>query len=133
MKVDAAVQGDDLIESLPLRECGLKVPLERKAVFVYLSLPLRECGLKGEFERKNGRRPFVTPLAGVWIERNCRIEDLKLDESLPLRECGLKGHCGRRRTRDNPVTPLAGVWIERTEYDEMIVENESHSPCGSVD
>ena len=32
------------------------------------SLPLRECGLKGLIHRKARKRRRVTPLAGVWIE-----------------------------------------------------------------
>ena len=55
------------------------------------SLPLRECGLK--YRRNDGKMIIstVTPLAGVWIEIGIAIIlRANVIESLPLRECGLK-------------------------------------------
>ena len=55
--------------SLPLRECGLKSLRSLQSAEALRSLPLRECGLKFFDDLPdNGMLPFVTPLAGVWIE-----------------------------------------------------------------
>ena len=81
---------------------------------------------------------LVTPLAGVWIERNSSLVSSRCTSSLPLRECGLKAICywpAQRRSKSlplrecglkvttsscwmphSPVTPLAGVWIERVVF-----------------
>ena len=53
----------------------------------------------------------VTPLVGVWIEI---IRTAVIIKALN-------------------VTPLVGVWIEIWEVAEYEEEDNSHSPCGSVD
>ena len=79
-----------LAASLPLRECGLKYLLWHPSLIYPPSLPLRECGLK--FSPLHGYSVglHVTPLAGVWIEIPCNTESGSDAKSLPLRECGLK-------------------------------------------
>ena len=57
-----------LMESLPLRECGLKCDCNLESLQKKLSLPLRECGLKS------------------WSYHVISLSHV----SLPLRECGLK-------------------------------------------
>ena len=56
--------------------------------------------------------PYVTPLAGVWIEIPTWVHPLEHLPSLPLRECGLKLQCFNGLAAGDRVTPLAGVWIE---------------------
>ena len=71
---------------------------------------MRECGLKDDPVVVSEERGKVTPLAGVWIERE-QLAELKIEPgSLPLRECGLKASRA-----------------------VMLLENPCHSPCGSVD
>ena len=36
----------DVMQSLPLRECGLKSLKQKMLAQIIMSLPLRECGLK---------------------------------------------------------------------------------------
>ena len=79
-----------LKESLPLRECGLKLAVLQQISMGMRSLPLRECGLKPLFSSAYITAIKVTPLAGVWIETTCNFT----------------------RSRFHQVTPLAGVWIE---------------------
>ncbi len=57
------------------------------------SLPVRECGLK--LPDNTTKRPLlhVTPCAGVWIEIGMRDSWRQTLWSLPVRECGLKCEC----------------------------------------
>ena len=56
----------------------------------YESLPTRECGLKLKVRYRNVWMPVVTPYAGVWIEINSLKSKVLKILSLPTRECGLK-------------------------------------------
>ena len=56
------------IQSLPSRECGLKLDDDMIAGTGELSLPSRECGLKYRPELCETKSENVTPFAGVWIE-----------------------------------------------------------------
>ena len=104
--------------------------------FLHLtSLPLRECGLKLFLQKRKRQDGSVTPLAGVWIEiiktttstifywrhSPCGSVDWNTPRviaspiptmSLPLRECGLKSFRDWTCKKGATVTPLAGVWIE---------------------
>ena len=55
-------------QSLPVRECGLKLPNLWDSPHIVESLPVRECGLKSE----------------------ARKDAAPVEMSLPVRECGLK-------------------------------------------
>ena len=102
---------DKAVESLPLRECGLKYTAYIQFVQMILSLPLRECGLKSDTtEEDMADIPGVTPLAGVWVEI--------ISTS--------------RQLQSSQVTPLAGVWVEIT-GDSQYTEGSRSLPlreCG---
>ena len=75
----------------------------------------------------------VTPLVGVWIEI-CSFKDKVVQHCVTplvgvwIEITGKLASIIRRR-----VTPLVGVWIEIKQRFSMSEEEESHSPCGSVD
>ena len=77
-------------QSLPVRECGLKLEDTVNKTVITASLPVRECGLKYLLFYILLRCNLVTPRAGVWIE---------IASSLSAYPMAL-------------VTPRAGVWIE---------------------
>ena len=110
IKIDRCFCG--ILQSLPLRKCGLKWVLHGPLKINQKSLPLRKCGLKLSAIGAVSTGVLVTSLAEVWIE----IWDLQMllsnFRSLPLRKCGLKlpGDAGILRT--GYVTSLAEVWIE---------------------
>ena len=119
------------------------------------SLPLRECGLKLKCSARLEHLITVTPFAGVWIEITLSSYTVKPMTSLPLRECGLKLVIVLIFTMATNVTPFAGVWIEIVsvfivEYNFKVtpfagvwieihrrnirsLDLPSHSLCGSVD
>ena len=108
IKIDRCFCG--ILQSLPLRKCGLKFFKQTIRTIISTSLPLRKCGLKSGLYRERIRYWLVTSLAEVWIKitiQECMREDSK---SLPLRKCGLK-------------------FPNRT----LIVLAVGHFPCGSVD
>ena len=74
---ETIVKNHPWTESLPLRECGLKLTQYGLRIRTKESLPLRECGLK-----------------------SCRSSvDLDRRRSLPLRECGLKSQAEKEELR----------------------------------
>ena len=131
IKIDRCFCG--ILQSLPLRKCGLKcfnivysfgeasvtslaeVWIEIVSSTLYLpctwSLPLRKCGLKYVHGYYNFPWQYVTSLAEVWIE---------------ITATG-RGYLYRA------VTSLAEVWIEIEGNEETIQELKCHFPCGSVD
>ena len=54
------------------------------------SLPVRECGLKFQCRNSGKGKCIVTPRAGVWIEISKLHSYCHVLQSLPVRECGLK-------------------------------------------
>ena len=83
------------VVSLPLRKCGLKF-YKKYSVHVHnASLPLRKCGLKSICPFIHTAQPIVTSLAEVWIEIPTAPPSSSGSWSLPLRKCGLKSYtCG---------------------------------------
>ena len=82
---------DIQIESLPLRERGLKFYLLSIIVRLLQSLPLRERGLKWLLIPSSFPGEIVAPLAGAWIEIVGELGHRpRPGMSLPLRERGLK-------------------------------------------
>ena len=101
-----------IAQSLPLRECGLKLRCITSIGDTAMSLPLRECGLKSISNFCRRVANMVTPLAGVWIEIILSNRFLAFGECHS--PCGSvdwnsKGDFTYQR---KDVTPLAGVWIE---------------------
>ena len=116
-----------------MRECGLKLVACQCSSIEIRSLPVRECGLKPKCTNSKLTSVPVTPRAGVWIE-TCGAPLLhRLSQSLPVRECGLKPPRGEPARVTRLVTPRAGVWIETYNPNIQQQEQNSHSPCGSVD
>ena len=101
----------EILLSLPLRKCGLKLTTGAKMMRTTGSLPLRKCGLKYNKGEVHRMVKTVTSLAEVWIEIDDWGEDDEDDwSSLPLRKCGLKSGVSCC------ISTLFG-----------------HFPCGSVD
>ena len=101
----------EILQSLPLRKCGLKSGSGWGKSSETSSLPLRKCGLKYCGNARSVKEDLVTSLAEVWIE----IWDT-FDESPPYK-----------------VTSLAEVWIEIIMTASWKIQVLSHFPCGSVD
>ncbi len=100
------------LQSLPLRECGLKFGIWLKERGSCESLPLRECGLKFGIWLKERGSCESLPLRECGLKFGIWLKERGSCESLPLRECGLKSISNFCRRVANMVTPLAGVWIE---------------------
>ena len=110
IKIDRCFCG--ILQSLPLRKCGLKFIGGRDARNGVSSLPLRKCGLKSNPSSFIAIGISVTSLAEVWIEisrafpHSSTVCVTSLAEvwieiwmphlllfscmSLPMRKCGLK-------------------------------------------
>ena len=88
IKIDRCFCG--ILQSLPLRKCGLKLLHIYIILNSNLSLPLRKCGLKSDELARIELLEKVTSLAEVWIEINTKQTRMRGDGSLPLRKCGLK-------------------------------------------
>ena len=97
------------------------------------SLPVRECGLKLPYQQEDEVVAAVTPRAGVWIEIPAWCGGPRRRSSLPVRECGLKWDPCQRQDPAALVTPRAGVWIEIRSASGSLPPALRHSPCGSVD
>ena len=80
-----------------------------------------------------GVAPFVTPLAGVWIEISCSPQICRNDSVTPLAGVWIEMNQSKDTLDMKLVTPLAGVWIEIEKYGMQIMVGQGHSPCGSVD
>ena len=125
---------DFVIQSLPLRECGLKFRFRCGCICgLCRSLPLRECGLKFRFRCGCICGLCVTPFAGVWIEI--------IETPLPTMVKACHSLCGSVdwnlpkpfKQVSQRVTPFAGVWIEIAVSGRHHRPQGSHSLCGSVD
>ena len=79
----------EILQSLPLRKCGLKFTCDNFSDEAEKSLPLRKCGLKSQDS----------------------IDQARSKLSLPLRKCGLKLFLDPS-AKGLAVTSLAEVWIE---------------------
>ena len=101
----------EILQSLPLRKCGLKLRGMECRYDEALSLPLRKCGLKLSWLLQMVQDLFVTSLAEVWIEiLVIQIQNIYLT-----------------------VTSLAEVWIEMLSLHPCSHLLQCHFPCGSVD
>ena len=109
IKIDRCFCG--ILQSLPLRKCGLKFVRSSNYGAMIPSLPLRKCGLKLPGDAGILRTGYVTSLAEVWIE---------------IYDTGSNFGSGF-------VTSLAEVWIEITLSKGGRNDEGSHFPCGSVD
>ncbi len=76
------------------------------------SLPLRECGLKCLYLKNFYPNTFVTPLAGVWIEILYSSVAFCPDFVTPLAGVWIEIPLTSTFGHNSKVTPLAGVWIE---------------------
>ena len=125
----------DVIRSLPLRECGLKVYITSAISALPAVTPLAGVWIESPAINELSDDDIVTPLAGVWIERLLRIIINLLVSSLPLRECGLKELLNHMSICLICVTPLAGVWIERKMIYRIIkhVQSLPLRECGLKD
>ena len=93
IKIDRCFCG--ILQSLPLRKCGLKFGKIIPCSLSVVSLPLRKCGLKSICPFIHTAQPIVTSLAEVWIEIPTAPPSSSGSWSLPLRKCGLKSYtCG---------------------------------------
>ena len=89
IKIDRCFCG--ILQSLPLRKCGLKFTYIIEKFYPLSSLPLRKCGLKLGGKWLPYVSGFVTSLAEVWIEIVSSVPSHPgSSASLPLRKCGLK-------------------------------------------
>ena len=104
IKIDRCFCG--ILQSLPLRKCGLKFNFHNFPVFCITSLPLRKCGLK---------------------YYNCNYF-YQYFLSLPLRKCGLKSEITKNVHPSSPSLPLRKCGLK---YFKPCIEK--HFPCGSVD
>ena len=60
---------DGVVESLPVRERGLKLRSLLVSISCFGSLPVRERGLKSEIAYTDSDdNKYVAPRAGAWIE-----------------------------------------------------------------
>ncbi len=93
MWIEIYYSGDyshDTIQSLPVRECGLKYPtIQNDAIGIGVT---PRAGVWIEMIGFTFPAQFlsVTPRAGVWIEICRCINTGAVIMSLPVRECGLK-------------------------------------------
>ena len=103
--------GDQITQSLPSWECGLKYQPYLYRSIRNVSLPSWECGLKYQTGNRRYFDSIVTPFVGVWIE----IARLLLLQKVQT------------------VTPFVGVWIEMFPIFSSKFFKYSHSLRGSVD
>ena len=101
----------EILQSLPLRKCGLKLSVSGVAALISVVTSLAEVWIEIASIRRVFLQACVTSLAEVWIE----IWDT-FDESPPYK-----------------VTSLAEVWIEIIMTASWKIQVLSHFPCGSVD
>ena len=73
-----------------LAEVWIEIFVVRMHRYIMQSLPLRKCGLKFIFIAIPHFRDTVTSLAEVWIEIFVVRMHRYIMQSLPLRKCGLK-------------------------------------------
>ena len=126
IKIDRCFCG--ILQSLPLRKCGLKFYGRCKLVKITLVTSLAEVWIEIvaathttlfgivtslaevwiEIKNKNHvyANNYVTSLAEVWIEIFPVIHSLSLHPSLPLRKCGLKSHTHINVSFRSPSLPL---------------------------
>ena len=78
------------LQSLPLRECGLKSSSIPGSHYRYPVTPLAGVWIEITYPIYFAAIRTVTPLAGVWIEIPTQDNSGPVTMSLPLRECGLK-------------------------------------------
>ena len=99
-------------QSLPLRKCGLKCLSFDKMTYPQWSLPLRKCGLKFGKIIPCSLSVVSLPLRKCGLKFYKKYSVHVHNASLPLRKCGLKSICPFIHTAQPIVTSLAEVWIE---------------------
>ena len=119
-------------QSLPLWECGLKLPYTYTISATLWSLPLWECGLKF-YQLGLLRYLFRRSLCGS-VDWNCKYEVMQGVEgqSLPLWECGLK-LIGHKYILTYYGRSLCGSVDWNCKYEVMQGVEGRRSLCGSVD
>ena len=80
----------ELLQSLPVRERGLKFLESKQKLKEERSLPVRERGLKLSCAEELKKAGYVAPCAGAWIEIYYLQHNRTSKTSLPVRERGLK-------------------------------------------
>ena len=110
IKIDRCFCG--ILQSLPLRKCGLKLQKMRLLPLIGVSLPLRKCGLKYESFIRIAATFASLPLRKCGLKFYKKYSVHVHNASLPLRKCGLKSICPFIHTAQPIVTSLAEVWIE---------------------
>ena len=110
IKIDRCFCG--ILQSLPLRKCGLKFQYPRMNHHSYSSLPLRKCGLKSLSQAKRQMEAESLPLRKCGLKLPCLTSLCSFFLSLPLRKCGLKSKASGISILSTAVTSLAEVWIE---------------------
>ena len=108
IKIDRCFCG--ILQSLPLRKCGLKSSKILSNSPGYRSLPLRKCGLK---------LVSAPPASASFM-------------SLPLRKCGLKSLIGYHCRQSRMSLPLRKCGL-KSHSCQRIIACRCHFPCGSVD
>ena len=110
IKIDRCFCG--ILQSLPLRKCGLKCLSFDKMTYPQWSLPLRKCGLKFGKIIPCSLSVVSLPLRKCGLKFYKKYSVHVHNASLPLRKCGLKSICPFIHTAQPIVTSLAEVWIE---------------------
>ena len=131
IKIDRCFCG--ILQSLPLRKCGLKFISQRLFPCTICVTSLAEVWIEIQLTRKINSDSFVTSLAEVWIE----IRFYKYSPKNTLRHfpCGsvdwnpVQKTNGRGRKRSLPLRKC-GLKSDHNIYQSGI---HCHFPCGSVD
>ena len=112
MKLSSRAALRDLLESLPSRERGLKLPHSSPRFGRCLVAPLAgawiETGAGGRF----CYHPSVAPLAGAWIETGGPVNRRRGGVVAPLAGAWIETGLVATESGLSSVAPLAGAWIE---------------------
>ncbi len=121
------------MQSLPVRECGLK--RSKKSIWRISKVVTPRAGVW--IETSSSVQVYlhrsVTPRAGVWIETLKEFFKTTEWEVTPRAGVWIETHSFMQRLTSCEVTPRAGVWIETQSEHSLGQFERSHSPCGSVD
>ena len=108
------------------------IKIDRCFCGILQSLPLRKCGLKSICPFIHTAQPIVTSLAEVWIEIPTAPPSSSGSWSLPLRKCGLKFQLLHRHPLAHGHFPCGSVDWNLTPV-AVSPSGYRHFPCGSVD
>ena len=108
------------------------IKIDRCFCGILQSLPLRKCGLKFRLLTPSFTGQPVTSLAEVWIEINVNFAFAFKYTSLPLRKCGLKLSTCTGAISVHRHFPCGSVdW--NFCHAVRKCQHQCHFPCGSVD